>query len=135
MAWPIKITGALESANGFPTRENICPPTIFITGEHDRNDGPISSSYLRKIRDLKKVLIRNIDHQRRTRAADNLGLERTGKCKACRNQYYQGDHPSDSDRFHTSRNTRCPRGSKLEIAFAQYAQDDNLVAGNCVERA
>ncbi len=91
---------SLDSFFGSSRRENVGRPTIFITHERDRNDAPISSCFLRKIRDLKKVILRNIDHQRRTRAGDNLALERIGKRKACCSQDNERNRTAGGEDLH-----------------------------------
>ena len=80
--------------------ENIGRSTIFITGERYANNAAISSSFLRKIRDLKKVIVGHHDYQSRTRAGDNFGLERIGKRKACCSQDNERNRTSGGEDLH-----------------------------------
>jgi hypothetical protein len=46
------------------------------------------------------VIIRNVDYQSRTRAGNNLALERIGKRKACRNQNNEANQKSNGEYLH-----------------------------------
>ena len=84
--------------------EYIRGPTVAFAVERDGNHAAIGSAFLRKIRDLKRVITRDTDLQSRTR--DNLALERIGNRKTRPSEQNKHNQKSDPRNFHGSTDTR-----------------------------
>src|SRR5436190_9261611 len=84
--------------------ENVRGPAVAFAVERNGNHAAIGSAFLRKIRDLKRVITRDTDLQSRTR--DNLALERIGNRKTRPSEQNKHNQKSDPRNFHGSTDTR-----------------------------
>src|SRR5439155_3300985 len=80
--------------------ENIGGLTSLIIQCYCKH-GPINAPFLCKIRDLKKVIVGDCDHQRRTR--NDAAFEFPGKDKACGKQQNTSNQKSLKEDFHSLR--------------------------------
>ena len=104
--------------------ENVRGPAVAFATERDGNHAAIGSAFLRKIRDLKRVITRDTDLQSRTGAGDNLALERIGKRKTRPSEQNKHNQKSDPRNFHGSTDTRIFASANSHRFFSRATSFD-----------
>src|SRR5439155_5515009 len=104
--------------------ENVRGPAAAFAIERNRNHAAIGSAFLRKIRDLKKVITRDADLQSRTGAGDNLALKRIGKRKTRPSEQNKHNQKSDPKNFHGSTDTRVFASANSHRFFSRATSFD-----------
>ena len=104
--------------------ENVRGPAVAFAIERDGNHAAIGSAFLRKIRDLKRVITRDTDLQSRTGAGDNLALERIGKRKTRPSEQNKHNQKSDPRNFHGSTDTRVFASANSHRLFSRATSFD-----------
>jgi len=86
-------------------RENIGRSTIFgLTRQGHLNNGAVSASVLREIRDLQEMIVRHSDYECRIVAGDDLALGRIGESNCCGSENKRSDKKSRGERLQDSQN-------------------------------
>jgi hypothetical protein len=70
------------------------------------NNGAVSASVLREIRDLHEVIVRHSDYECRIVAGDDLALRRIGESNCCGSENKRSDKKSRGERLHDSQINR-----------------------------
>ena len=102
--------------------ENVRGPAVAFAVERDGNHAAIGSAFLRKIRDLKRVITRDTDLQSRTR--DNLAFERIGNRKTRPSEQNKHNQKSDPRNFHGSTDTRVFASANSHRFFSRATSFD-----------
>ena len=85
--------------------EDISRSTIFgLTRQGHLNNGAVSASVLREIRDLQEMIVRHSDYECRIVAGDDLALGRIGESNCCGSENKRSDKKSRGERLHDSQN-------------------------------
>ncbi len=109
--------------------ENVRGPAVAFAIERNGNHAAIGSAFLRKIRDLKRVITRDTDLQSRTR--DNLALERIGKRKTRPSEQNKHNQKSDPRNFHGSTDTRVFASANSHPLFRATSFDCERSVKDC----
>ena len=84
---------------------DISRSTIFgLTRQGHLNNGAVSASVLREIRDLQEMIVRHSDYECRIVAGDDLALGRIGESNCCGSENKRSDKKSRGERLHDSQN-------------------------------
>ena len=85
--------------------ENIGCSTIFgLTRQGHLNNGAVSASVLREIRDVQEMIVRHSDFECRIAVRDDLALGRIGESNCCGSENKRSDKKSRRERLHDSQN-------------------------------
>ena len=87
--------------------EDIGRSTIFgLARQGHLNNGAVSASVLREIRDLQEMIVRHSDYECRIVAGDDLALGRIGESNCCGSENKRSDKKSRGERLHDSQINR-----------------------------
>ena len=111
--------------------EDISRSTIFgLTRQGHLDNGAVSASVLREIRDLQEMIVRHSDYECRIVAGDDLALGRIGENNCCGSENERSDKKSRGERLHDSQinrelyfGYRNGRGSAMTHRFSTEISD------------